>query len=73
MKNFNIGDIISTIIMLLIFIAIFYVMIKMIKKLKPLATLPPQDTLLQKVDGLTTRVDNLELEVKKLSETHNSK
>ncbi|MGE7090543.1 hypothetical protein ACQKII_03615 [Lysinibacillus sp. NPDC048646] len=73
MENFNIGDIISTIIMLLIFIAIFYVMIKMIKKLKPLATLPPQDTLLQKVDGLTTRVDNLELQVKKLSERHNSK
>ena len=64
MKNFYIGDIISTIMILLVFVVIFYVMIKMIKKLKPLSSVAsssPEDTLLRQVDNLTSRVNSLEL------------
>ncbi len=75
MKNFYIGDIISTIMILLVFVVIFYVMIKMIKKLKPLSSVassPPEDTLLRQVDNLTSRVNSLELQVKELSESHHA-
>ncbi|OEC03624.1 hypothetical protein GY31_01410 [Lysinibacillus sphaericus] len=55
-----IGDIISTIFILLIFIAMFFVMIKMIKNVKSTAVLPSRDKLQQQVDELTTRVQDLE-------------
>ncbi|MGE7674253.1 hypothetical protein ACQKMV_11820 [Lysinibacillus sp. NPDC094403] len=66
--TFNFGDIISTIVLLVIFFAIFFVMINMIKKMKSTAPLPPQETLEQKVDDLTTRVKMLEHQVNDLSE-----
>ena len=55
-----IGDIISTIFILLIFIAMFFVMIKMIKNVKSTAVLPSRDKLQQQVDELTTHVQDLE-------------
>lgn len=55
-----IGDIISTIFILLIFIAMFFVMIKMIKNVKSTAVLPSRDKLQQQMDELTTRVQDLE-------------
>ncbi|MFJ6208542.1 FeoB-associated Cys-rich membrane protein [Lysinibacillus sp. NPDC092081] len=64
---FNLGDIITT-VLLVIFLALFFVMINMIKKMKSTAPLPPQETLQQKVDDLTTRVKMLEHQVKDLSE-----
>ncbi|MFJ7886527.1 FeoB-associated Cys-rich membrane protein [Lysinibacillus xylanilyticus] len=64
---FNFGDI-STIVLLVIFLALFFVMINMIKKMKSTAPVPPQETLQQKVDDLTTRVTTLEHQVKNLSE-----
>lgn len=63
---FNFGDI-STIVLLVIFLALFFVMINMIKKMKSTAPVPPQETLQQKVDDLTTRVTTLEHQVKNLS------
>lgn len=66
--TFNFGDIISTIVLLVFFFAIFFVMINMIKKMKSTAPLPPEDTLEQKVDDLTTRVIMLEHQVNDLSE-----
>jgi len=65
---FNLGDIISTTVLFVIFLAIFFVMINTIKKMKSTAPLPPQETLQQKVDDLTTRVTILEHQVKNLSE-----
>ncbi|KOS60142.1 hypothetical protein FJQ98_10695 [Lysinibacillus agricola] len=65
---FNLGDIIITTVLLIIFLALFFVMINMIKKMKSTAPLPPQETLQQKVDDLTTRVKRLEQHVKDLSE-----
>ncbi|MFJ8518655.1 FeoB-associated Cys-rich membrane protein [Lysinibacillus xylanilyticus] len=64
---FNFGDF-STIVLLVIFLALFFVMINMIKKMKSKAPVPPQETLHQKVDDLTTRVTTLEHQVKNLSE-----
>jgi len=64
---FNFGDI-STTVLLVIFLALFFVMINMIKKMKSKAPVPPQETLHQKVDDLTTRVTTLEHQVKNLSE-----
>jgi len=64
---FNFGNI-STTVLLLIFLALFFVMINMIKKMKSTAPVPPQETLQQKVDDLTTRVTTLEHQVKNLSE-----
>ncbi|QPQ31346.1 hypothetical protein [Lysinibacillus sp. JNUCC 51] len=64
---FNFGDI-STTVLLVIFLALFFVMINMIKKMKSTAPVPPQETLQQKVDDLTTRVTSLEHQVKNLSE-----
>ncbi|KOP80287.1 hypothetical protein AMS59_02495 [Lysinibacillus sp. FJAT-14745] len=64
---FNIEDI-STSVLLVIFLALFFVMINMIKKMKSTAPVPPQETLQQKVDDLTTRVKMLEHQVKDLSE-----
>lgn len=63
----NFGDI-STTVLLVIFLALFFVMINMIKKMKSTAPVPPQETLQQKVDDLTTRVTTLEHQVKNLSE-----
>ncbi|MFB7159332.1 MULTISPECIES: hypothetical protein [unclassified Lysinibacillus] len=57
---FNLRDIISTTVLLVSFLAIFFVMIKMIKKMKSTAPLPPEETLQHKVDDLTTRVKTLE-------------
>ena len=66
--HFNIGDIISTLFMLVIFIAMFYFLIKMIKKVKS-APLPfPPETLQQQVDELSMRVNDLENQVRELSE-----
>lgn len=65
---FNLGDIISTTVLFVIFLAIFFVMINTIKKMKSTDPLPPQETLQQKVDDLTTRVTTLEQQVKNLSE-----
>ena len=65
---FNLGDIISTTVLFVIFLAIFFVMINTIKKMKSTVPLPPQETLQQKVDALTTRVTTLEHQVKNLSE-----
>ncbi|MFF2793671.1 FeoB-associated Cys-rich membrane protein [Lysinibacillus xylanilyticus] len=64
---FNFG-VISTTVLLVIFLALFFVMINMIKKMKSTAPVPPQETLQQKVDDLTTRVTTLEHQVKNLSE-----
>ncbi|MCY9548656.1 hypothetical protein [Lysinibacillus xylanilyticus] len=64
---FNFGDI-STTVLLVIFLALFFVMINMIKKMKSTVPVPPQETLQQKVDDLTTRVTTLEHQVKNLSE-----
>jgi len=65
---FNFGDIISTTVILIIFFAIFFVMINLIKKMKSTVPLPPEATLQQKVDDLTARVTMLEHQVKDLSE-----
>ncbi|MGE7945477.1 hypothetical protein [Lysinibacillus sp. NPDC093688] len=65
---FNFGDIISTTVILIIFFGIFFVMIHMIKKMKSTVPLPPEETLQQKVDDLTTRVKTLENRVERLSE-----
>lgn len=61
---FNLGDIISTTVILIIFFSVFFMMINMIKKMKSIAPMPPQETLQQKVDHLTT----LEHQVKNLSD-----
>jgi len=65
---FNFRDLISTTVLLVSFLAIFFVMINMIKKMKSTAPLPPEETLQQKVDDLTTRVKTLEHQVENLSE-----
>lgn len=65
---FNFRDLISTTVLLVSFLAIFFVMINMIKKMKSTAPLPPEETLQQKVDDLTTRVKTLEHRVENLSE-----
>jgi len=65
---FNFRDLISTTVLLVSFLAIFFVMINMIKKMKSTAPLPPEETLQQKVDDLTTRVNALEHRVENLSE-----
>ncbi|MEQ6353773.1 hypothetical protein ABNX05_04030 [Lysinibacillus sp. M3] len=65
---FNFRDLISTIVLLVSFLAIFFVMINMIKKMKSTSPLPPEETLQQKVDDLTTRVKALEHRVENLSE-----
>ncbi|MEB2299053.1 hypothetical protein LAV72_05375 [Lysinibacillus xylanilyticus] len=64
---FNFGDIISTTVILIIFFGIFFVMIHMIKKMKSTVPLPPEETLQQKVDDLTTRVTTLEHQMENLS------
>jgi len=64
---FNFGDIISTTVILIIFFGIFFVMIHMIKKMKSTVPLPPEGTLQQKVDDLTTRVTTLEHQMENLS------
>lgn len=65
---FHLGDIISTTVLFVIFLAIFFVMIKTIKRMKSTAPLPPQETLQQQVDDLTIRVTILEQQMKNLSE-----
>jgi len=65
--QFNIGDIISTLFMLVIFIAMFYFLIKMIKKVKSTPLPLPPETL-QQVDELSMRVNDLEKQVRELSE-----
>ncbi|MDM5247784.1 MULTISPECIES: hypothetical protein [unclassified Lysinibacillus] len=70
---FNFGDIISTTVFLVIFFIIFFVMINMIKKMKSTAPLPPQQTLQQKVDDLSSRVKSLEQQVKDLSRINGQK
>ena len=67
MLQFNIGDIISTLFMLVIFIAMFYFLIKMIKKVKSTPLPLPPETL-QQVDELSMRVNDLEKQVRELSE-----
>lgn len=69
-KSFNLGDIISTSIVLVMFLAIFFVMIHMIKKMKATTPLPPQQTLQQQVEALTKRVQSLEQQLEKLSRTN---
>lgn len=64
---FNFSDLISTTVLLVSFLAIFFVMINMIKKMKSTAPLPPEETLQQKVDDLTARVKALEHRVENLS------
>ena len=70
---FNFRDIISTSVLLVIFLTIFFVMINMIKKMKSTVPLPPQQTLQQKVDDLTSRVKSLEQQVKDLSHINGQK
>ncbi len=65
---FNLGDVVSTTVILVIFLAIFFVMINMIKKMKSTAPLPPHQTLPEKVDDLTLRVKNLEQQLENLTE-----
>ena len=65
---FHLGDIISTTVLFVIFLAIFFVMIHTIKRMKSTAPLPPQETLQQQVDDLTIRVTILEQQVENLAE-----
>jgi len=66
--QFNIDDIISTLFMLVIFIAMFYFLIKMIKKVRSTPLPLPPETLQQQVDELSMRVNYLEKQVRELSE-----
>ncbi|MEA0565168.1 MULTISPECIES: hypothetical protein [Lysinibacillus] len=66
--KFNLGDVISTIVLLCMFLAIFFVMIHMIKKMKSTTPVPPPPTTQQQVEDLTIRVANLEQQVKQLAD-----
>ncbi|MFJ7666814.1 hypothetical protein ACIQXI_06885 [Lysinibacillus sp. NPDC097195] len=65
--QFNIGDLISTLFILVIFIAMFYLLIKMIKKVKTTPLPPPSSTLQHQVAQLVIRVNDLEKQVHELS------
>lgn len=68
MLPFNIGDIISTLLMLVIFIAMFYFLIKIIKKVRSTPIPLPPAMLQQQVDELSMRVNDLEKQVRELAE-----
>lgn len=65
---FHLGDIISTTVLFVIFLAIFFVMIHTIKRMKSTAPSPPQESLQQQVEDLTVRVTILEQQLGNLSE-----
>ncbi|AUS86418.1 hypothetical protein AB0Y38_09400 [Lysinibacillus capsici] len=66
--KFNLGDIISTTVLLCMFLAIFFVMIHMIKKMKSTAPVSPPPTMQQQVEDLSKRVSTLEQQVKQLTD-----
>lgn len=66
--KFSIGDMISTTVLLCMFLAIFFVMIHMIKKMKSTIPVPPPPTMQQQVEDLTKRVTSLEHQVKNLAD-----
>ncbi|KPN94739.1 hypothetical protein [Lysinibacillus sp. ZYM-1] len=66
--KFYIGDMISTTVLLCMFLAIFFVMIHMIKKMKSTIPVPPPPTMQQQVEDLTKRVTSLEHQVKNLAD-----
>ncbi|MGN4127814.1 hypothetical protein ACMGD3_22855 [Lysinibacillus sphaericus] len=68
----NISDILSTLLVLLLFMAIFFLMINKIKQLKLSAPMPPQEPLERQVDDLTLRVNSLELQGKEMSKSHHA-
>ncbi|AJK88232.1 hypothetical protein D0439_13685 [Lysinibacillus fusiformis] len=61
--KFDIGDMLSTTVLLCLFLAIFFGMIRMIKKMKATIPVPPPPTMQQQVEDLTKRVTSLEHEV----------
>ncbi len=66
--QFNIGDIISTIFIFFVLVAMFFFLIKLIKNGKSsLQTLPPE-TLHHQINELTVRVKQLEKQVQDLSD-----
>ncbi len=66
--QFNIGDIISTIFIFFVLVAMFFFLIKLIKNGKSnLQTLPPE-TLQHQINELTVRVKQLEKQVQDLSD-----
>lgn len=66
--KFTLGDIISTTVLLCMFLAIFFVMIHMIKKMKSTVPVPPPPTVQQQVEDLTKRVSSLEQQVKNFAD-----
>jgi len=66
--KFYIGDMISTTVLLCMFLAIFFVMIHMIKKMKSTIPVPPPPTMQQQVEDLIKRVTSLEHQVKNLAD-----
>lgn len=66
--QFNIGDIISTIFIFFVLVAMFFFLIKLIKNGKSsLQTLPPE-TLQHQINELTVRVKQLEKQIQDLSD-----
>ncbi len=66
--QFNIGDIISTIFIFFVLVAMFFFLIKLIKNGKSsLQTLPPE-MLQHQLNELTVRVKQLEKQVQDLSD-----
>ncbi|ACA39938.1 hypothetical protein ACE1MS_08680 [Lysinibacillus sp. fkY74-1] len=61
--KFDIGDMISTTVLLGLFLAIFFGMIRMIKKMKATIPVPPPPTMQQQVEDLTKRVTTLEQQI----------
>ncbi|MFJ5789645.1 hypothetical protein ACIP9G_06100 [Lysinibacillus sp. NPDC093197] len=66
--QFYIGDIISTIFILVVLGAMFFFLIKMIKIGKSTHLPLPPETLQQQINELKTRVKQLERQVQHLSE-----
>ena len=66
--KFDIGDMISTTVLLGLFLAIFFGMIRMIKKMKATIPVPPPPTMQQQVEDLSKRVSTLEQQVKQLTD-----
>ncbi len=66
--HFNIGDTISTLFMLVIFIAMFYFLINIIKKVRSTPLPLPPATLQQQVDERSMHMNNLENQVRELAE-----
>ncbi|WP_230874934.1 hypothetical protein [Lysinibacillus cavernae] len=58
----------STIVILCMFLAIFFVLIHMIKKMKSTIPMPPPPTMQQQVEDLTERVSSLEKQVENLTD-----